>query len=200
MSNSRTQAEHIAAACAGAGATAVTTVTADIATFDPGRRFDRIVSVEMFEHVRNYRALFARLRAWLKPEGRVFVHVFSHARFAYAFSDDPQDWMGSRFFSGGQMPAHDLFLHFDEDLVPVDRWWLSGDHYARTLESWLRRYDEHAETIRPLLARTYGDDAAMDWWVDWRLFLLACAETWAFQDGQEYGVSHYLLAPRQEPE
>jgi len=199
MSNSRTQAEHIAAACAAAGLGGVTTVTADIASFAPAGRFDRIVSVEMMEHVRNYRTLFARLRAWLRPEGRVFTHVFSHARYAYTFSaDDPADWMGSRFFSGGQMPAHDLFLLFDDDLVTEQRWWLNGKHYARTLEAWLRRYDERAEAIRPILERTYGPEAAAGWWVDWRLFFLACAETWAYNDGEEYGVSHYLLAPRSE--
>jgi cyclopropane-fatty-acyl-phospholipid synthase len=196
MSNSRTQAEHIAAAGAAAGVESVTPVTADIATFDPGRHFDRILSVEMFEHVRNYRELFARLRGWLTPDGRVFVHVFSHARYAYLFNaEDPRDWMGSRFFSGGQMPAHDLFLEFDDDLVTVERWWLPGEHYARTLEDWLRRYDERAAALRPLLAGTYGA-AATDWGVDWRLFLLSCAETFAYGDGREWGVSHYLFAPR----
>jgi cyclopropane-fatty-acyl-phospholipid synthase len=196
MSNSRTQIAHVAAACAAAGSPAVSAVTADIAGFDPGRRFDRIVSVEMFEHVRDYRSLFARLRDWLEPDGRVFVHVFSHARHAYTFNaDDPSDWMGSRFFSGGQMPAHDLFLEFDEDLVAEERWWLRGDHYARTLETWLRRYDEHARAIDPILSTTYGD-AAGDWRVDWRLFFLACAETFAYDGGREWGVSHYRFAPR----
>jgi cyclopropane-fatty-acyl-phospholipid synthase len=196
MSNSRTQVGHIAAARERAGIGTVAPITADIATFDPGRRFDRIVSVEMLEHVRNYRELFARLRGWLETDGRVFVHVFSHARFAYTFNaEDPRDWMGSRFFSGGQMPAHDLFLEFGEDLVTEERWWLGGEHYARTLEDWLRRYDERAEAIRPILAQTYGAAAASDWRVDWRLFLLACAETFAFGDGREWGVSHYLLAP-----
>ncbi len=199
MSNSRTQAEHIDAVCEAAGTETVTTTTTDIATFEPGRRFDRIVSVEMFEHVRDYRTLFARLRTWLRPEGRVLAHVFSHSRYAYTFSaDDPADWMGSRFFSGGQMPAHDLFSLFDDDLVIEQRWWLNGEHYARTLEEWLRRYDAHAEAIRPILESTYGSPAANGWWIDWRLFLLACAETWAYNDGREYGVSHYLLAPRAE--
>jgi cyclopropane-fatty-acyl-phospholipid synthase len=196
MSNSRTQAEHITAAASAAGREAVAAVTADVATFDPGRRFDRILSVEMFEHVRNYRELFARLRGWLEPGGRVFVHVFSHARFAYTFNaEDPGDWMGSRFFSGGQMPAHDLFLEFDDDLVTEERWWLEGGQYARTLEAWLRRYDEHAATIKLILAATYGE-AATDWWVDWRLFFLACAETFGYGGGREWGVSHYRFAPR----
>lgn len=196
MSNSRGQAEHIASACTAAGHATVTPVTADIATFDPGRRFDRIVSVEMFEHVRDYRSLFARLRGWLEPDGRVFVHVFSHARFAYTFSaEDPSDWMGSRFFSGGQMPARDLFLAFDDDLVAEERWWLEGGHYARTLEAWLRQYDERAAAIRPILQATYGE-AAKQWWMDWRLFFLACAETFAYGGGREWGVSHYRFAPR----
>jgi cyclopropane-fatty-acyl-phospholipid synthase len=196
MSNSRTQAEHIAAASAAAGSDVVTPVTADIAAFDPGRRFDRILSVEMMEHVRDYRELFARLRRWITPDGRVFVHVFSDVRFAYTFNaEDRHDWMGSRFFSGGQMPAHDLFLEFQDDLVAEERWWLNGTHYARTLEEWLRRYDERVAVIRPILARTYGE-AASDWQVDWRLFFLACAETFAYDGGREWGVSHYLLAPR----
>jgi cyclopropane-fatty-acyl-phospholipid synthase len=196
MSNSRTQAEHIAAACVAAGHDAVTPVTADIAGFDPERRFDRVVSVEMFEHVRDYGELFARLRRWLAPGGRVFTHVFSHARFAYTFeAGDPRDWMGTRFFSGGQMPAHDLFLQFQDDLVAQERWWLEGTHYARTLEEWLRRYDERTGTIRPLLEQTYGADATR-WRVDWRLFFLACAETFAYGGGRQWGVSHYLLAPR----
>ena len=198
MSNSRTQLRHIAA-CAHGGSAAFTPITADIATFDPGRRFDRIISVEMLEHVRNYRELFARMSGWLAPGGRAFVHVFSHRRFAYTFSaDDPRDWMGARFFSGGQMPAHDLFLQFSDDLVTVDRWLVSGDHYARTLEAWLRLYDDRTATIRPLLAETYGAQAAPGWQVDWRLFLLACAETFAYDEGREWGVSHYLLAPASE--
>ncbi len=197
MSNSRTQAAHVAAAAAEAGIRAVEAVTADIATFEARRRFDRIVSVEMFEHVRDYSELFARLRRWLTPEGRVFAHVFSHARYAYTFeADHPRDWMGSRFFSGGQMPAHDLFLQFDDDLVAVKRWWLDGTHYARTLEEWLRRYEERLATIRPLLVETYGAGAAPRWEVDWRLFFIACAETFAWAGGREWGVSHYLLAPR----
>jgi cyclopropane-fatty-acyl-phospholipid synthase len=106
--------------------------------------------------------------------------------------------MGSRFFSGGQMPAHDLFLQFDDDLVAKERWWLNGEHYARTLADWLRRYDDHAAAIRPILARTYGAEAASRRWAEWRLFLLACAETFAMDDGREWGVSHYLLAPRSE--
>ena len=102
--------------------------------------------------------------------------------------------MGSRFFSGGQMPAHDLFLLFQDDLVTEERWWLNGGHYARTLEEWLRRYDERAAAVRPILDETYGE-AAADWQVDWRLFFLACAETFAYDGGREWGVSHYLLAP-----
>lgn len=197
VSNSRTQVAHVAEACAAVGLGNVTAVTADIATFDPGRRFDRIVSVEMFEHVRDYGELFARLRRWLAPGGRVFVHIFSHRRYAYTFeADDPRDWMGTRFFSGGQMPAHDLFLLFGDDLVVDRRWWLDGTHYARTLEEWLRRYEERLTAIRPLLVATYGPRDALRWEVDWRLFFIACAESFAYGDGQEWGVSHYLLAPR----
>ena len=106
--------------------------------------------------------------------------------------------MGSRFFSGGQMPAHDLFLQFGDDLVTVDRWWVGGEHYARTLEAWLRLYDDRADALTPILAATYGAEAAAEWRVDWRLFLLACAETFAYDGGRQWGVSHYLLAPASE--
>jgi cyclopropane fatty-acyl-phospholipid synthase-like methyltransferase/branched-subunit amino acid aminotransferase/4-amino-4-deoxychorismate lyase len=195
MSNSRTQVEHIAARCARDGIASVTSLTADVASFAPGKRFDRIISVEMLEHVRDYRRLFALLRGWLEPDGKVFVHVFSHERSAYTYNaDDPGDWMGRRFFSGGQMPAYDLFALFDEDLATVDRWWVGGEHYARTLEAWLRRYDEHSAEIWPLLEATYGR-AAAEWRVDWRLFFLACAETFAYGEGKVWGVAHHLLAP-----
>ena len=136
------------------------------------------------------------MRGWLEPDGRVLVHVFSHERFAYAFdTDDPSDWMGKRFFSGGQMPAYDLFALFDDDLATVDRWWIGGEHYASTLEAWLRRYDERVAEIRPVLAATYGP-AAPDWQVDWRLFFIACAETFAYDDGRAWGVAHHLLGAR----
>ncbi len=196
VSNSSSQGEHVRAEAARRGLANVTVDTADVSTYAPGAYFDRVVSIEMFEHVRNYARAFARVRDWLTPDGRLFVHVFSHRRHAYLFGDGPEDWMGRTFFSGGTMPAHDLFLEFQDDLEVVDRRLVDGREYARTLEDWLRRFDARAARIDPILTATYGPDAVRRWRVNWRLFFIACAETFAYADGQEWGVSHYLFAPR----
>ncbi len=196
VSNSRTQGEHVTAAAAASGLAGVVHQVGDVNDFDPGRRFDRVVSVEMLEHVRNYGEAFRRVRDWLAPDGRAFVHVFSNRRFAYEFSGDDSDWMGRTFFSGGTMPGHDLFLEFQDDLEVAERWLVDGTHYARTLEAWLTRFDAQRAEVRPILAATYGEHRAQRWWAAWRLFFIACAETFAFDSGAQWGVSHYLFAPR----
>ena len=196
VSNSGSQGEHIRAEAARRGLANVTVDTADVSAYAPGARFDRVVSIEMFEHVRNYARAFARVSDWLVPDGRLFIHVFSHRRHAYLFGDGPEDWMGRTFFSGGTMPAHDLFLEFRDDLEVVDRWLIDGREYARTLEDWLRRFDARTARIDPILAATYGPGGVRRWRVNWRLFFIACAETFAYGGGQEWGVSHYLFAPR----
>jgi cyclopropane-fatty-acyl-phospholipid synthase len=195
VSNSRSQGEHIAREAARRGLHNVEHRVANVADLEPGRQFDRIVSVEMLEHVRNYELAFRRVRGWLTPNGRLFAHVFSHRRFAYTFAEGADDWMGRTFFTGGTMPAHDLFDEFGEDLVIADRWHMDGTHYARTLETWLARLDRNRERIRPILADTYGPGEARRWWVNWRLFLIATAEAFAFDAGRQWGVSHYLFAP-----
>ena len=165
-------------------------VTADVSALELDRRFDRIVTVEMLEHMRNWEALLARIAAWLEPDGRCFVHVFSHRRLAYEFAGT---WAAERFFTAGRMPSHDLIARFQSDLLLERSWAVSGTHYARTLDAWLQRLDAHAERARAVLG---GDRAAARDLARWRLFLLSTREMWGLRDGQEWMVSHHLLAPR----
>lgn len=194
VSNSRTQKLHIDAEAERRGITNLRIVTANMIDYTgegPGL-FDRVVSVEMFEHMKNYQELLRRIASWLKPEGSLFVHIFTHRDCAYHFeavSDD--DWMARYFFTGGQMPADELLEHFQDDLSLQHHWILDGTHYARTSEAWLANMDRHKKEIMPLFAATYGEENARRWWVWWRLFFLACAELWAYRDGQEWLVSHY---------
>lgn len=197
VSNSRTQKTFIDAEAARRGITNLRVHTCDINVFEPEQRFDRIVSVEMLEHVRNYDSLFARLRKWLQPDGRLFVHVFCHDRFAYPFElDGDNDWMARYFFTGGIMPSADLLPRFDRDLACLQRWPVNGTHYAKTLEAWLVNMDAHRPELWPLFERTYGAHQALRWWVYWRLFFLACAELFNYREGKEWYVSHYLFTPR----
>jgi cyclopropane-fatty-acyl-phospholipid synthase len=196
VSNSRSQKEFIDARARTRGLRNVEVVTADMNTFDPGGRFDRIVSVEMFEHMRNYGELFARLARWMRPGGLLFVHVFAHARFAYPYEvRGPSDWMAQYFFTGGMMPSEDLLPAFDRDVRCIERWRLDGTHYQRTAEAWLARMDANRGRLRPIVARTYGESDARLWWARWRLFFMACAELWGFRGGSEWIVCHYLFEP-----
>jgi cyclopropane-fatty-acyl-phospholipid synthase len=198
VSNSASQKRFIDAAASARGLRNLMVVTADMNAFTPPHgRFDRVVSVEMFEHMRNYELLLRRIADWLAADGRLFVHVFAHRTFAYPYLDrGPSDWMARHFFTGGQMPSHDLLRRFDRDLHVIADWRLDGRHYARTLESWLVRMDAARDDLVPLFRRVYGDEHAGGWWHRWRVFFLACAELFAFRDGDEWGVSHYLFAPQ----
>ena len=193
VSNSHSQGGYIRDEADRRGLEGVEHQVGNIADFDTERRFDRVISIEMLEHVRNYELAFGRIRRWLAPDGKCFVHVFSHRSFAYTFDGD--DWMGRYFFTGGTMPAHELFREFDTDLRVVADWHLDGHHYARTLEAWLTRLDEVRESVWPVLVETYGDADARRWWVNWRLFFIVCAEAFALDDSRSYGVSHYLFEP-----
>ena len=194
VSNSRTQREFIESEAKRRGLRNVRVVTADMNEFCIRDRFDRVVSVEMLEHMRNYEALFARVASWLDSGGLFFTHVFAHKHLAYPFeARDESDWMAQHFFSGGLMPSEDLFSYFSQDLQRVDRWRVSGVHYQKTAEAWLAQMDRRRAEVLPLFASTYGKEQALQWWVRWRIFFMACAEMWGYRGGTEWIVSHSLF-------
>jgi cyclopropane-fatty-acyl-phospholipid synthase len=197
VSNSSSQRRFIEAQALARGLDNVTIVTADMNAFVPEQRFDRIVSVEMFEHMRNWEQLLARARTWLRDDGRLFQHVFAHREYAYAFEDrGPSDWLTRHFFGGGMMPCHDLLDHLDIPFAVEQRWRVEGTHYGRTAEHWLDNLEAHRARVLEVFAATYGAASAGRWFQRWRLFFLACAEMFAYADGREWFVSHNLLRPR----
>lgn len=192
VSNSRDQRLYIEEQCRRGGIDNVQVLTADMNDFYTDRRFDRVVSVEMFEHMRNYRELLSRINAWLRPGGVLFVHIFSHRRFAYPFETTGDDnWMGRYFFTGGIMPSHDLLFHFQEDLSLDAHWRIDGRHYQRTAEAWLARQDRRRDEILALFRRVYETRQAERWFQRWRVFFMACAELFGYREGEEWGISHY---------
>ncbi|WP_440134544.1 SAM-dependent methyltransferase [Chitinophaga sancti] len=194
VSNSRTQKAYIDAQAADRGVTNLTVITADMNIFHTDQHFDRVVSVEMFEHMRNYQQLLKKVASFLKAEGKLFIHIFTHKEYTYLFEvKDESDWMSRYFFTGGVMPGDDLLFYFNDHLSVSEHWHVNGTHYGKTAEAWLRNMDHHKAEIMPLFEATYGKDQALKWWVYWRLFYMACAELWNYNKGNEWIVSHYLF-------
>jgi cyclopropane-fatty-acyl-phospholipid synthase len=198
ISNSATQRDRIEKLANERGLRNVEVLTRDVNDFTAApSSVDRVVSVEMFEHVRNHAELLGRVASWLRPDGALFVHVFAHRELLYPFEQGGNaDWMARHFFTDGVMPSHDLFLHLQDDLV-VDRVWaVDGTHYSQTLEAWLERLDADRERIVDLFVDTYGRDAAVAWYRRWRVFNLACSELFAFDGGSEWHVTHTRMRRR----
>ena len=194
VSNSRTQKMHIDEQAKLRNIKNLTVLTADMNTFSIDEKFDRVVSVEMFEHMRNYQLLLKKVSSFLKPDGKLWIHIFTHKEYAYLFEvKDETDWMSKYFFTGGIMPSDDLMLYFNDDLAVEKHWHVNGTHYGKTAEAWLTNMDSHKAEIMPLFEQTYGKEQAVKWWVYWRLFYMACAELWNFNNGNEWIVSHYLF-------
>jgi cyclopropane-fatty-acyl-phospholipid synthase len=164
--------------------------------FEADGRFDRVVSVEMFEHMSNWPALLSRVHSWLDPRGLLFLHVFSHRTTPYRFAtEDKADWIAQHFFTGGVMPSHGLIRQLDVPFAVEAEWRWNGLHYRRTAEDWLRNYDAQAASIGEILREVYGSAATL-WVRRWRLFFLATAELFGAREGTEWGISHYALRPR----
>ena len=194
VSNSRGQRQWIQAEAQRRKLTNVEIITADVNDFAPDGRFDRVMSIEMFEHMRNWRALLGRVAGWLRPDGKAFVHVFSHRTLPYLFQGT---WAAERFFTAGLMPSHELLPHFQDDLVVADEWIVPGTHYARTLRAWLANLDAHRpQALAILRAGGHSDRQARRLLATWRLFLISTDVIWRYRSGNRWLVSHYLLEPR----
>jgi cyclopropane-fatty-acyl-phospholipid synthase len=193
VSNSNSQREYIESEAASRGLSNLRVVTSDMNVFDPQQRFDRIVSVEMFEHMMNWRKLMTRVKSWLAPDGRFFMHIFTHRAGAYLFDRaDREDWIAQHFFTGGVMPSHHLIRQYADLFVVEKEWRWSGTHYQRTALDWLVNFDSHRDEIEAILRPVYSDDTAL-WMRRWRWFFLATAGLFGYADGSEWGVSHFRM-------
>ncbi|MBL7685808.1 MAG: class I SAM-dependent methyltransferase [Deltaproteobacteria bacterium] len=196
VSNSKTQKDYIDAEADRRGLKNLKVITADMNHFSSQDLFDRIISIEMFEHMRNHEKLMEKIASWLKSEGTLFIHIFTHRLHTYLFEDrTDNDWMARHFFTGGMMPSHQLLHHYQKHLFLEEEWLLSGSHYNKTAEAWLQKMDLNSEKINLLFQKTYGSDVKK-WKSHWRIFFMACAELWGFRGGEEWSVSHYLFRKR----
>ncbi len=201
VSNSRSQKAFIDAQAKARGLNNLEILTANIVHFETDRQFDRVVSVEMFEHMKNYEKLLAKINRWLKPEGKLFVHIFTHPIFTYHYEDkDGTDWLTRYFFTGGTMPSNDLLLYFQKDLAIANQWIVNGTHYEKTANAWAENMYQHRPAVEKILAQTYGAENLTKWWVYWKVFFLACAELWGYKNGNEWMVSHYLFEKKAVPQ
>lgn len=199
LSNSHGQREFIEARAAERGLQNLRVFTGNIVGFEfpQESHFDRVVSIEMFEHMKNYGLLLAKVARWMRDDARLFVHVFAHRHLAYHFQvQDSSDWMSRYFFTGGTMPSAALFLNFQDDLRVTQQWWVDGRHYERTAQQWLEALDAVRSKVMPLLVETYGPDQAPIWFQRWRMFYMAVGELFGFDQGREWGVAHYLFSKR----
>ncbi|XP_058781118.1 (S)-coclaurine N-methyltransferase-like [Vicia villosa] len=192
--NSTTQKAFIEEKCVELQLQNVDIVVADISTFEMEASYDRIFSIEMFEHMKNYKDLLNKISKWMKEDGLLFVHHFCHKAFAYHFEDkNDDDWITRYFFTGGTMPAANLLLYFQDDVTVVNHWLVNGKHYAQTSEEWLKRMDKNMASIKPIMESTYGKDSATKWTVYWRTFFIAVAELFGYNNGEEWMVVHFLF-------
>ena len=194
VSNSNDQRQFIEARCEERNLKNVEIITADMNDFETTKLFDRVISIEMFEHMRNYEKLLGRVNVWLKNKGKLFVHIFSHQKIAYPFEDnDDADWMAREFFSGGQMPSHRLLMSFPGQMKIEKDWRVSGTHYEKTSLAWLQKMDKNKAEVLELFKKTYGESDANSWFQRWRIFFMSCEVLFGFNRGSEWGVSHYLF-------
>jgi len=197
VSNSKPQREFILARCRSLGLVNVEVITQDVNRLElPSARFDRCVSIEMFEHMRNYEILLGRIASWLRADAKLFVHIFCHRELMYPFeTDGDANWMGRHFFTGGLMPSADTLLWFQKDLLIERQWRLSGTHYAKTANAWLANQDRNRDEVLRVLEPAYGDQARI-WHQRWRMFWMACAELFGYRGGNEWLVAHYRFSKR----
>jgi len=193
LSNSNSQREFIMEEAKKRGIKNLNIITGDVAVFQTDLKFDRVLSIEMFEHMKNYEKLLEKVSSWLKPSGLIFIHIFAHKEFPYHFETDGSSWMAEHFLLVVQCLLMIYFFIFKKNVSLIDHWIVDGKHYARTNEEWLLKFDRKITQIREIFAKTYGVDQVTKWIVYWRAFFLACAELFAYNNGQEWFVSHYLF-------
>ena len=196
VSNSKDQKEHILNRCKNQGLDNIEVITADMNDFETENKYDRVVSIEMFEHMRNYKKLLSKISSWLHDDGKLFIHIFTHQSVVYPFENQGEaDWMAREFFSGGMMPSHDLLLHFQDDLIIEDIWRMSGTHYEKTSLAWVNKMDANKDIVMKIFSETYGDDAKL-WFQRWRIFFMSCEKLFGYNNGSDWGVSHYRFSKR----